>query len=186
VLMWVQEEQQIHVFATSLPNQWSLREVQYGHCCHHGWMKRPQYIRKGQTQLCKKSILLHVQKMGTSLPCAHYQNKLSREKEKGQRGDLSGKITRFALGRRHWRRAHSAIEGKIRSFADANKRVGMLMDWMSMSESPVLSFSIENRHAPHSAGTKSMGDSKVSRPLIDTRLRFTINGNIKSCKKVHQ
>jgi hypothetical protein len=56
VLMWVQEEQQIHVFATSLPNQWSVREVQYGHCCHHGWMKRPQYIRKGKTELCKKSI----------------------------------------------------------------------------------------------------------------------------------
>jgi hypothetical protein len=31
-----------------------------------------------------------------------------------------------------------------------------------------------------------MGDSKVSWALIDTRLRFTINGNIKSCKKVHQ
>ncbi len=65
-------------------------------------------------------------KMGISLPCAHYQNKLSREKEKGQRGDLSGKITRFALGRRHWRRAHSAIEGNTRSFADANYRPRMI------------------------------------------------------------
>jgi hypothetical protein len=46
--------------------------------------------------------------------------------------------------------------------APLTKRVGMLMDWISTSESPVLSFSIENRHAPHSAGTKSMGDSKVS------------------------
>jgi hypothetical protein len=46
--------------------------------------------------------------------------------------------------------------------APPTKRVGMLTDWMSTSESPVLSFSIENRHAPHSAGTKSMGDSKVS------------------------
>ncbi len=64
VLMWVQEEQQIHVFATSLPNQWSLQEVQYGHCCHRGWMKRPQYIRKDKTELCKKSIFFHVQKNG--------------------------------------------------------------------------------------------------------------------------
>jgi hypothetical protein len=45
--------------------------------------------------------------------------------------NLSGKMIRFAFGRRDLSLAHSVNEESTRSFAAANRRVGTVMDFIS-------------------------------------------------------